>query len=139
MKNLMLMPAAYNQQQSTKPQTLGYALNDSPAGLLAWIVEKFRTWSDSRHTQGQLPFSKDFLITNACLYWLTGNVTSSFRIYYEALHTGDRDTIISKLYCKVRHGWLTDAKSMVYHTPLSSMTIYCYVLNDIAQQRTHEI
>lgn len=95
------MPAAYNQQQSTKPQTLGYALNDSPAGLLAWILEKFRSWSDTRHTQGQLPYTNDFLITNTCLYWLTGNVTSSFRIYYEALHTGDRDSIISKLYCKV--------------------------------------
>ena len=97
----LMLTAAYNQQQSTKPQTLGYALNDSPAGLLAWIVEKFRTWSDRRQNNGQLPFTPDFLITNVCLYWLTGNVTSSLRIYYEAKHTGDRTSIVSKLYCKV--------------------------------------
>ena len=88
--------------QSTKPQTLGYSLNDSPAGLLAWMVEKFRTWSDRRHSNGKLPFSKDFIITNCCLYWLTGNVTSSFRLYYEARHAHEGQQI--KQYCKVRLG-----------------------------------
>ena len=87
----------YMKQQSTKPDTLGYALNDSPAGLLAWIVEKFWAWSD----KGLLPYSKDFLITNACLYWLTGNVSSSLRIYYEAANTGDITDILMKQYCKV--------------------------------------
>ena len=85
------------KQQSTKPDTLGYALNDSPAGLLAWILEKFWAWSD----KGLLPYSKDFLITNACLYWLTGNVSSSLRIYYEAVNTGDITDILMKQYCKV--------------------------------------
>lgn len=91
--------AGYSQVQSTKPQSLGYSLNDSPVGLLAWMVEKFRTWSDRRNTNGQLPFSKDFLITNCCLYWLTGNVTSSFRLYYEARHAHEGRQI--KQYCKV--------------------------------------
>ena len=95
--------AGYNLEQATKPQTLGYALNDSPAGLLAWIVEKFHTWSDRRGSNGKMPYTKDFLLTNVCLYWLTGNVTSSFRIYYESNYTGDRKNITSKLYCKVTH------------------------------------
>ncbi|KAL3146131.1 hypothetical protein ABBQ38_015475 [Trebouxia sp. C0009 RCD-2024] len=90
----------YMKQQSTKPDTLGYALNDSPAGLLAWILEKFWKWSDG----GLLPYSKDFLITNACLYWLTGNVSSSLRIYYEAANTGDITDILLKQYCKVPTG-----------------------------------
>ena len=88
-------------EQCTKPQTVGYAMNDSPAGLLAWMVEKFHGWSDRRNSDGRTPFSKDFLLTNVCLYWLTGNVTSSFRIYYEARYTGDREEITGKLYCKV--------------------------------------
>lgn len=68
--------AGYSQVQSTKPQSLGYSLNDSPVGLLAWMVEKFRTWSDRRNTNGQLPFSKDFLSpTVAC----TGSLEMSPR------------------------------------------------------------
>lgn len=94
------MRTGYMKQQSTKPDTLGYALNDSPAGLLAWIVEKYWSWSDG----GLLPYSNDFLITNACLYWLTGNVSSSMRIYYEATNTGDITSIVRKLYCKVSSG-----------------------------------
>lgn len=100
-KRFMDHESAYQQEQSTKPQTLGYALNDSPAGLLAWFLEKFHQWSDRRESNGHVPYSKDFLITNTCLYWLTGNVTSSLRIYYESKHTGDRTDIVSKQYCKV--------------------------------------
>ena len=95
--------AGYTVEQATKPQTLGYGLNDSPAGLLAWIVEKFHTWSDRRGSNGKMPYSKDFLLTNVCLYWLTGNITSSFRLYYEAIQTGDRAAVTGKLYCKVMH------------------------------------
>ncbi|KAL0030918.1 hypothetical protein WJX79_000868 [Trebouxia sp. C0005] len=100
-KRFMDHESAYQQEQSTKPQTLGYALNDSPAGLLGWFLEKFHQWSDRREANGQVPYSMDFLITNTCLYWLTGNVTSSLRIYYESKHTGDRTDIVSKQYCKV--------------------------------------
>jgi pimeloyl-ACP methyl ester carboxylesterase len=70
----------YTAIQSTKPQTLGYALNDSPAGLAAWILEKWRAWSDS---SGDLDasFSRDFLLTVVTLYWVTQTITSSMRDY----------------------------------------------------------
>ncbi|MCS7483311.1 epoxide hydrolase family protein [Umezawaea endophytica] len=73
---------AYQHQQSTRPLTLGYGLADSPAGLLAWMVEKYRAWSDCG---GDLSsrFSDDFLLTQASLYWFTNTVSTSFRPYYE--------------------------------------------------------
>lgn len=81
---------AYGAIQGTRPQTLGYALNDSPAGLAAWVVDKFWAWSDHR---GKLEnsFSKDELLTNIMIYWVTESPTSSARIYFERqFHTGDR-------------------------------------------------
>ncbi len=69
----------YYHLQSTKPQTLSYALNDSPVGLAAWIIEKFRSWSD----WNQSPFTKDELLTNITLYWVTQTISSSMRLYYE--------------------------------------------------------
>jgi pimeloyl-ACP methyl ester carboxylesterase len=77
----------YQQIQGTKPQTLGYGLNDSPAGLAAWIVEKFRTWSDC-DGDVEKRFTKDELLTNVMLYWITGSITSSTRLYYETMHSG---------------------------------------------------
>ncbi len=72
----------YTAIQSTKPQTLGYALTDSPAGLAAWILEKWRSWSDC---DGDLQsrFSTDFLLTVVTLYWVTSTITSSIRDYYD--------------------------------------------------------
>ena len=81
---------AYQQIQGTKPQTLGYGLNDSPAGLAAWIVEKFHGWTDMpQGPQGDLDdyFSKDELLTNISIYWFTETITSSARIYYENRNT----------------------------------------------------
>jgi pimeloyl-ACP methyl ester carboxylesterase len=72
----------YQQIQSTKPMTLGYGLNDSPAGLAAWIVEKFRTWSDSGGDV-EKRFTKDELLTNITIYWVTETGPSSVRHYYE--------------------------------------------------------
>jgi pimeloyl-ACP methyl ester carboxylesterase len=75
----------YQWIQGTKPQTLAYGLNDSPAGLAAWIVEKFRTWSDcSGDVESR--FTKDQLLTNIMIYWVTGTINSSTRLYYEARH-----------------------------------------------------
>ncbi len=76
----------YSAIQGTKPQTIGYGLNDSPAGLAAWIVEKFHAWSDH---DGDLEsaVTKDELLTNITVYWVTGTATSSARIYYESRHT----------------------------------------------------
>jgi epoxide hydrolase len=72
----------YFMIQSTKPQTIGYALDDSPAGLAAWIVEKFRAWCDCDGNV-EKKFTKDELLTNIMLYWVTQSGTSSARIYYE--------------------------------------------------------
>jgi pimeloyl-ACP methyl ester carboxylesterase len=72
----------YFQIQSTRPMTLGYGLNDSPAGLAAWIVEKFRAWSDS-DGDVEKRFTKDELLTNVMIYWVTQTAASSARIYYE--------------------------------------------------------
>jgi microsomal epoxide hydrolase len=77
----------YQQIQSTKPQTLGYALSDSPAGLAAWIVEKFRTWSDC-DGDVEKRFSKDELLTNIMIYWASGSIASSLRLYYEMRAAG---------------------------------------------------
>ncbi|QHV93681.1 epoxide hydrolase family protein [Spirosoma endbachense] len=80
-----MQEGAYALIQSTKPQTLAYGLNDSPAGLLAWIIEKFQRWSDS---DGVLErrFTKEELLTNATIYWVTETINSSIRLYYEAQH-----------------------------------------------------
>jgi pimeloyl-ACP methyl ester carboxylesterase len=75
----------YQQIQGTKPQTLGIALNDSPVGLAAWIVEKFRTWCDCDGNP-ETVFTKDELLTNITLYWVTQTAASSARIYYESRH-----------------------------------------------------
>jgi pimeloyl-ACP methyl ester carboxylesterase len=75
----------YQWIQGTKPQTLAYGLTDSPVGLAAWLVEKFRTWSDCRGNPESV-FSKDELLTNIMLYWVTGAIGSSFWPYYARLH-----------------------------------------------------
>ena len=77
----------YQAIQGTKPQSLGYGLNDSPAGLAAWIVEKFHGWTDMpQDAAGDLDnhFTKDELLTNVSIYWFTQTITSSTRIYYES-------------------------------------------------------
>jgi pimeloyl-ACP methyl ester carboxylesterase len=77
----------YQQIQGTKPQTLGVGLNDSPAGLAAWIVEKFRTWSDCGGDV-ESRFSRDELLTNITIYWVTQTINSSTRLYYETMKSG---------------------------------------------------
>jgi epoxide hydrolase len=81
----------YQEIQGTKPQTLAYALTDSPAGLCGWILEKFRTWSDC----GGDVFSvhdRDRFLTNVMLYWVTGTAGSAARIYHEFRHADGRQT-----------------------------------------------
>jgi pimeloyl-ACP methyl ester carboxylesterase len=73
----------YSHIQGTKPQTLAYGLMDSPAGLAGWILEKFRTWGDC----GGDPlgvFGRDALLTNIAIYWFSGTISSSIRLYKEA-------------------------------------------------------
>lgn len=75
----------YRQVQASKPQTLGFALNDSPVGLAAWIIEKYQAWTDC---DGDVltRLSRDELLTIVMIYWVTGTITSSTRIYWEAAH-----------------------------------------------------
>ncbi len=75
----------YQWIQGTKPQTLAYALNDSPAGLAGWIVEKFRSWSDCGGDV-ERRYTKDELLTNVTIYWVTGTINSACRLYHEARH-----------------------------------------------------
>ncbi len=70
---------AYNMLQSSKPQSIGYALNDSPVGLAGWIVEKFYTWSGHKENA----FTRDELLTNIMIYWVTQTVNSAGRMYAE--------------------------------------------------------
>ena len=77
----------YMSIQGTRPQTLAYALNDSPAGLAAWIVEKYRRWSDC-HGDLETRFTKDELLTNIMIYWVTQSANSASRLYYETFHGG---------------------------------------------------
>lgn len=72
---------AYADLQATRPQTLAYALTDSPVGQLAWIAEKFHEWTDPRSA-----IDRDHLLTNVMIYWLTQTAGSSARIYYERAH-----------------------------------------------------
>ena len=75
----------YQWIQGTRPQTLAFGLTDSPAGLAAWIVDKFRAWSDCEGDVERC-FSKDVLLTNVMLYWVTGAINSSFWPYYARMH-----------------------------------------------------
>jgi epoxide hydrolase len=75
--------AGYASIQSTRPQTLAYALTDSPAGQLAWIVEKFKEWTDPAAGLPEDAVDRDRLLTDVSIYWLTATAGSSARLYYE--------------------------------------------------------
>lgn len=79
--------SGYSAEQSTKPQSLAFGLNDSPVGLAAWLIEKRRSWSDC-DGDVERRFTKDELITSIMLYWLTGTIGTSARYYYENRKNG---------------------------------------------------
>lgn len=87
LQHFMLGDSGYSLIQGTRPQTLAVAMNDSPAGLAAWIVDKFYAWTDHG---GDLDSAFDFdhLLDNLTLYWLTGTAGSSFRLYHENNYRG---------------------------------------------------
>jgi len=85
MKQWLKEETAYQWIQGTKPQTLAFGLADSPVGLAAWIIEKFRSWSDCGSNVESV-FTKDELLTNIMLYWVTGAIGSSFWPYYARMH-----------------------------------------------------
>lgn len=77
----------YFQIQSTRPQTLGYSLNDSPVGQLAWIVDIFKEWTFPTDALPERSIDRDDLLTNVMLYWLTGTGASSSHLYYDSTHS----------------------------------------------------
>jgi pimeloyl-ACP methyl ester carboxylesterase len=82
----------YSAEQSTRPQTLGYGLTDSPAGQCAWILEKFWAWTDcDGHPEHAL--SRDHMLDNISLYWFTASAASSARLYWESFKTVNMDPI----------------------------------------------
>jgi len=84
--------SGYSTQQKTRPQTVGYGLADSPAGQAAWILEKFWAWTDcDGHPENAL--TRDEMLDNVMLYWVTGSATSSARIYWESFGRGTRQTV----------------------------------------------
>jgi pimeloyl-ACP methyl ester carboxylesterase len=78
----------YLDIQSTRPQTLAYALTDSPVGQLAWIVEKFKEWTDATAELPENAVDRDQLLTNISVYWFTRSGASAARFIYEGAHTG---------------------------------------------------
>ena len=88
MKHYAKEQSGYSVQQGTRPQTLSYALTDSPSGQLAWIIEKFYEWTDKTGLP-EKAIDRDRLLTNISIYWLTATAGSSARLYYETLHTQD--------------------------------------------------
>ena len=90
----------YSTQQATKPQTIGYALTDSPAGQAAWIYEKLADWTDS----GRVPetvLSRDAMLDDIMLYWLPGTAASSARLYYESFRSFPSDPVTIPTACSI--------------------------------------
>jgi pimeloyl-ACP methyl ester carboxylesterase len=79
--------SGYSKEQSTRPQTVGYGLVDSPAGLCAWILEKFWSWTDCDGDPANV-LTRDEMLDNIMLYWLPGTGASSARLYWESFGKG---------------------------------------------------
>ena len=107
--------------QATRPDTLGVALTDSPAGLAAWILEKFYAWSDKRDGQLLTQFDRDDLLTNVMLYWVSGSITTSVRLYREALQSAG--AVHDNMARSTRGGVAVPAAIMC--SPVNTLGIEC--------------
>jgi pimeloyl-ACP methyl ester carboxylesterase len=118
----------YQRIQGTKPQTLAYGLTDSPAGLAGWILEKFRTWSDC---DGDVigRFGWDRLLTNITIYWVTGTINSSMRLYCESTRSGGLGAIEGRVE-------VPTAIAMFPHELYRPPRAWCEQVYDV-QQFTH--
>ncbi|KAJ5373041.1 hypothetical protein N7517_005047 [Penicillium concentricum] len=121
----------YNQLQSTKPQTIGAALEDSPVALLAWIYEKLHDWTDS------YPWTDDEILTWISIYWFSAaGPAASVRIYYETVHAG---MIKGKSYRQLA-AYIPSVKLAVAHLPREISIIPCSWaagLGPVVQQKEH--
>jgi pimeloyl-ACP methyl ester carboxylesterase len=98
--NYQNVESGYSKQQSTRPQTLGYGLVDSPAGQCAWILEKFWAWTDCEgHPENTL--SRDELLDNVMLYWLPATGASSARLYWESFNRNRQDEVSIPAGCSI--------------------------------------
>ena len=92
--------SGYSKQQSTRPQTLGYGLADSPSGQAAWIIEKFYRWTDCNgHPENAI--SRDELLDNVMIYWLTRSAASSARLYWESFKNPPQDEVDIPTGCSI--------------------------------------
>jgi epoxide hydrolase len=92
--------SGYSKEQSTRPQTVGYGLSDSPVGQMAWILEKFRAWTDcGGHPENVL--TRDELLDNVMMYWLTGTAASSARLYWESFRAVPTDPVAIPSGCSI--------------------------------------
>jgi pimeloyl-ACP methyl ester carboxylesterase len=92
--------SGYSKQQSTRPQTLGYGLVDSPAGQAAWILEKFWSWTDCNgHPENAV--GRNELLDNVMLYWINGNAASSARLYWESFRKTNLDPVAVATGCSI--------------------------------------
>ena len=92
--------SGYSKQQSTRPQTVGYGLVDSPAGQAAWILEKFWAWTDCNgHPENVL--TRDELLDNVMLYWLPGTAASSARLYWESFRNPSLEPVTIPVGCSI--------------------------------------
>jgi len=92
--------SGYSKEQSTRPQTVGYGLVDSPAGLCAWIVEKFWSWTDCDGDPGNV-LSRDELLDNVMLYWLPATGASSARLYWESFNQPSLGPVTVPVGCSI--------------------------------------
>jgi pimeloyl-ACP methyl ester carboxylesterase len=98
--NYQNVESGYSKQQSTRPQTLGYGLVDSPAGQCAWILEKFWAWTDcDGHPENAL--TRDELLDNVMLYWLPATGASSARLYWESFNRNRQDEVSAPTGCSI--------------------------------------
>lgn len=107
LENTQRWEDGYSLVQATRPQTVGYGLVDSPAGLCGWIVEKFRAWSDC-DGDPETVFTRDEMLDDITLYWLTGTAASSARLYWESFRDvqewftrSTSDTVVVPTGCSV--------------------------------------
>jgi microsomal epoxide hydrolase len=120
LRNWLQEETGYSAIMGTKPQTLAYALTDSPIGLAAWMIEKFRSWSDC-NGDVEAHFGRDVLLSNVMIYWLTGSINASCWPYYARMHGpgiiphGDSVTVPTG-YCEYPREILTPPPSLATKT-----------------------
>jgi len=125
LKRYRSQDSGYAKEQASKPQTLSYGLADSPAGQLAWVIEKFYNWTDNRG-RPEDAIGRDALLDNVMVYWLTNTAASSARLYWESMvaSLGSFDPIPGPLaYSKFPHEIFTFSERFV-KTRVENLTYY---------------